>query len=68
MINSDILNFFWIVIPFTFVMWMQVRSFIKMKQEKIELLLNGTGLEHPDDSSSNQMDTSKVNFKDLNVT
>ena len=30
----------WIVIPCTFVLWMQTRSFIKMKEEKIQLLLN----------------------------
>ena len=35
LINTDIMAIFWVVIPITFVLWMQTRSFIKMKEEKI---------------------------------
>jgi len=34
-INTDIMSFVWVVIPFTFVLFMQKRSFIKMREEKI---------------------------------
>lgn len=35
------MSFVWVVIPFTFVLFMQKRSFIKMREEKIQLLLGG---------------------------
>ena len=35
LINTDIMAIVWVVIPITFVLWMQTRSFIKMKEEKI---------------------------------
>ena len=40
LITNDVMSFIWVVIPISFVLWMQTRSFIKMKEEKIQLLLN----------------------------
>ena len=45
LINTDVMSFVWMVIPITFVLWMQTRSFIKMREEKIQLLLGGANLD-----------------------
>ena len=39
LINTDVMSLVWVIIPITFVLWMQTRSFIKMRAEKIQLLL-----------------------------
>ena len=40
LINTDVMSVIWVTIPITFVLWMQTRSFIKMRAEKIQLLLD----------------------------
>ena len=35
LINTDVMQLLWIVIPITFVLWMQTRSFYKMRCEMI---------------------------------
>ena len=40
LINTDAMSVIWVMIPITFVLWMQTRSFIKMRAEKIQLLLD----------------------------
>ena len=37
LINTDVMAFIWFIIPISFVLWMQTRSFIKMREEKREL-------------------------------
>ena len=39
LINTDVMSAIWVFVPITFVLWMQTRSFIKMRAEKIQLLL-----------------------------
>ena len=53
LINTDVMSLIWIMVPITFVLWMQMRSFAKMKQEKIELLLGADKLDCPDDPTLN---------------
>ena len=40
LITTDVMSVVWVTIPITFVLWMQTRSFIKMRAEKIQLLLD----------------------------
>ena len=35
LMNTDVMQLLWIVIPITFVLWMQTRAFYKMRCEKI---------------------------------
>ena len=39
LINTDVMCMLWITVPITFVLWMQTRSFYKMKKEQIRQLL-----------------------------
>ena len=52
LINQDVMELLWIVMPVFFLLSMQIRSFRKMRMEEIQFMENvgeHEDLEHPDD-------------------
>mmetsp|Transcript_9882 Transcript_9882/g.12256 ORF Transcript_9882/g.12256 Transcript_9882/m.12256 type:complete len:308 (+) Transcript_9882:3-926(+) len=64
LINSDLMNIVWIVLPVLFLLCMQIRSFRKMKLEMTQFLTGveeNEALDHPEEQQQKQKLSSPVN-------
>ena len=55
LINVDVMEIVWVFLPCSFVFCMQIRSFRKMREEKLQLLLevhDQQNIEHPEDTTA----------------